>query len=84
MEDPFLCPGHCVVLRLFSIVHHVTDDKIGEMMKAIRKCNKRYRFVKFTLDEEQDVNIEYDFPFGIDDASLGKVVCNMLRLILRQ
>lgn len=54
------------------------------MMKAIRKCNKRYRFVKFTLDEEQDVNIEYDFPFGIDDASLGKIVCNMLSLILRQ
>lgn len=77
------CGDDDVALRVFSIVNHVSDDKVIEMMKAIRKCNKRYRFVKFTLDEEQDVNIEYDFPFGIDEASLGKVVGEMLGLVLR-
>lgn len=72
-----------VALRLFSIVHHVTEDKTGEMLKAINKCNSKYRYLKFTLDEDQDVNIEYDFPLDIDDASFGKAVCGMLVLIVR-
>ena len=48
-------------VRCFSIAN-VPEDKMLAAMKAVNDANRNFRFVKFTLDNDRDINAEYDFP----------------------
>lgn len=72
-----------VAIRLFRIVENVAESKINEMLKAVNECNCEYRYLKFILDEEHDVNIEYDLALRAEDTSIGTEACEILVRIVR-
>lgn len=72
-----------VAIRLFRIVENVEESKINEMLKAVNECNCEYRYLKFILDEEHDVNIEYDLALRAEDTSIGAGACEILVRIVR-
>ncbi|MBQ9165703.1 MAG: YbjN domain-containing protein [Oscillospiraceae bacterium] len=49
-----------VSIRLFTLVH-ATDDTRDAILKVVNECNQKYRYCKFVLDDDNDVNVEYDF-----------------------
>ncbi len=49
-----------VSLRVFSIVN-VPAAKRSGMLMTLNEINNKYRFFKFALDSDGDVNMEYDF-----------------------
>lgn len=59
----------------------VPEEKRDAMLKVINERNNRYRFVKFTLDNDADVNLEWDAP----DASqnIGEMCWEMTLRMLR-
>lgn len=62
-----------VAVRVFGFINHVAEDKEEKILKVINECHAEYRYLKFVLDEDGDVNIEYDFPVKLDDATVGVV-----------
>ena len=67
-----------VSVRVFDFINHVAEDKEEKILRAINECNTSNRYLKFVLDSEHDVNIEYDFPLKTDDAAVGAEACEML------
>lgn len=69
--------GNDVSVRLYGMIKSVSDDKRSEILEVVNACNAKYRHTRFVLDEDNDVNIEYDFPSEIDDSSIGKAACEI-------
>ena len=57
-----------VAVRSFNIVPTVPDDKRFTVLEAVNACNRRFRFVKFTLDNDSSLNAEYDLPVNTEDV----------------
>lgn len=66
-----------VSIRAFQIVQLEDDAKKSAMLELINQLNCQYRFVRFTLDEANSVNLSADLPSNIPDEALGKVCCEM-------
>lgn len=49
-----------VSVRLYTLIH-ATDDSRDAILKVVNECNRKYRYCKFVLDDDNDVNVEYDF-----------------------
>lgn len=50
-----------VAVRVFALLHP-GEDRRARILPALNMLNCRNRFAKFVLDEDGDVNVEYDFP----------------------
>lgn len=61
-----------VAVRIFRYVNGVAS-KEPELLEAINELNCKYRFVKFVLDKDCDVQIEYDLPVRCADVGATAV-----------
>ena len=50
-----------VSIRVYALLH-IEDDKIAPILVALNKVNSTYRYVKFILDEDCDVDVEFVLP----------------------
>ncbi len=50
-----------VSVRAYAIVS-VDSAKRSKVLEAINTVNDKYRYAKFVIDEDNDINVEYDFP----------------------
>lgn len=66
-----------VSIRAFQIAQLEDNKKRSEILELINQLNCQYRFVRFTLDEANSVNLSADLPSNIPDEALGKVCCEM-------
>ncbi|MBE7002681.1 MAG: YbjN domain-containing protein [Ruminococcaceae bacterium] len=57
-----------VAIRAFKVVTGVPDEKRAALLEAVNSCNDQYRFAKFILDEDGDINMEYDLPVETNDV----------------
>ncbi len=72
-----------VSVRLFNYGRIKVDDNNREaMLRACNRANDEYRFLKFTVDTDDTINVEYDFPFYTDPESVGPLSEEILRKIL--
>lgn len=71
LQINFISDAEGVVLRVYGIVNDIEENKIHEVLRVINECNKEYSFLKFVLDEDNTVNMEFDFQHGIDEKQLG-------------
>ena len=63
-----------VSVRVFNYGgFEVTDSNRAAMLRACNTSNNKYRFVKFTVDTDDTINVEYDFPVETDPESIGPV-----------
>ncbi|WP_415930076.1 YbjN domain-containing protein [Zhenpiania hominis] len=66
-----------VAIFLFGLVNGVSEDNMDKMLNAINECNKKYRYLKFYVDDDRNVNVEYDIPIEADDNSVGAEACEI-------
>lgn len=74
--------GNAVAIRVFGLAHFPK----GREQAAYRLLNglqSEYRYLKFTLDEDNDVRLEYDLPQDTDLESVGAIGREMLLRIMR-
>lgn len=50
-----------IAVRVFGLVSNVNDSKARKILEAVNECNSKFRFFKFYIDRDNDVNVEYDF-----------------------
>lgn len=59
-----------VAVRAFRIVS-VSADKLPKVLKALNDLNNKYRYVKFVVDGDNDINAEYDL--AVRSGNVGPV-----------
>ena len=74
--------GNDVALRIFKI-SSCSRDQYDKVREVLNELQLKYRFLRFTIDDDGDINGEYDFPTSYDDIGKGAVeMCLRLTMIL--
>ena len=61
-------------VRAFSLAH-IPDERLAGALKLVNELNRRFRYVKFVIGEDNDVNAEYDLP--LRNANIGPCATEM-------
>lgn len=74
--------GNDVALRIFKI-SHCSSYEYDQAREVLNALQVKYRFLRFTIDKDGDINGEYDFPTSYEDIGKGAVeMCLRLTMIL--
>lgn len=61
-----------VSVRIFGLVT-VSEAKKTRVLPVINNLNAKYRFVKFVMDDDGDINLEYDYLVRCPDPAASAV-----------
>ena len=50
-----------IAVRVFGLISQVKEPQKKKLLDALNICNSKFRFYKFYIDADNDVNVEYDF-----------------------
>lgn len=50
-----------VAVRIFDLIS-IDPQKVGKILVVINGLNCKYRYAKFTLTKDNNINVEYDYP----------------------
>jgi len=74
--------GNDVALRILKI-SRCSRYQFDQVREVLNELQLKYRFLRFTLDDDGDINGEYDFPTTYEDIGKGAVeMCLRLTIIL--
>lgn len=62
-----------VAARIFGLVSNTPNEKHTRIMEACNILNRKVRFMKFYVDTDGDINVEYDFPVCAGDDCIGEM-----------
>ena len=62
-----------VAARIYGLVSNIPQEKRLRVMEACNILNRKVRFIKFYLDTDGDINVEYDFPMHSTDDGIGEM-----------
>lgn len=71
-----------VAIRALGIVGGVPKEKRPRVLEACNEINRDRRFLKFVLDRDGDVNVEYDFLMRADDGCIGEMACEVFAITM--
>ena len=71
----FICSDNDndVAVRIFGLVTKTPKEKRSRVMEACNILNRKVRYVKFYVDGDGDINVEYDFPMHTPDEGIGEM-----------
>ena len=76
--------GNDVALRILKIAS-CSKYQLNQAYEVLNELQLKYRFLRFTIDDDGDINGEYDFPTTYEDIGKGAVeICLRLTIILDQ
>lgn len=61
-----------VAARIFGLISNTPKEKRTRVMEACNVLNHKIRYMKFYLDPDGDINVEYDFPMHSPDDGIGE------------
>lgn len=62
-----------IAARIFGLITKTPKEKRTRIMEACNVLNRKIRFMKFYLDTDGDINVEYDFPVHSSDECIGEM-----------
>lgn len=62
-----------VAARIFGLISNTPKEKRTRVMEACNILNHKIRYMKFYLDTDGDINVEYDFPVRSPDDGIGEM-----------
>ncbi|MBQ6365191.1 MAG: YbjN domain-containing protein [Oscillospiraceae bacterium] len=71
-----------VTIRIFGLIYQIPADRRGEILDACNTLNAKYRFIKFFLDTDSNVNVQADLPVRTDDECLGECCFELFARIM--
>jgi hypothetical protein len=64
--------GNDIAVRIAGLANDIPAEKRLRMMEACNQLNCSFRFIKFCLTTDGNVNVEYDLPVHLDDGCTGE------------
>ncbi len=65
--------GNDVTARVTGIVSDIPKEMRNRAIETCNLLNIRNRFIKFFVDDDNDINIQYDFPSESPDDKIGEM-----------
>ena len=62
-----------VAARIFGLVSSIPENKRDRAMRVCNDLSADNRYFKFYVNDDGDVNVEYDFPVLLPDEAVGRV-----------
>lgn len=62
-----------VAARIFGLISNTPKEKRVRVMEACNVLNHKIRYMKFCLDTDGDINVEYDLPVHSSDNCIGEM-----------
>lgn len=62
-----------VAARIFGLISNTPKEKRVRVMEACNVLNHKIRYMKFYLDTDGDINVEYDLPVHSSDDCIGEM-----------
>lgn len=66
-----------VAVRAFDLLR-IPENKRESILPAINQLNRRFRFYKFSMDDDGDIRAEYDFPLRTPMDQVGEFAYELL------
>lgn len=60
-------------VRVYGLLRDIPEEKHNQVLRACNSLNRKVRYLKFDLDDDGDVNAEYDFLQKSGDANIGEM-----------
>ncbi len=74
----FICDDeNDIAARVFRLITKVPETKLARVSDACNILNSKVRFLKFFVDTDGDVNVEYDFPKRTPDNGIGEMAAEL-------
>ncbi len=58
---------------IFGLISNTPEDKRHRLMEACNILNRKVHYMKFNVDSDGDINMEYDFPVSSGDDCIGEM-----------
>lgn len=68
--------GHTVAIRCFRLAR-TKEDRFIDVLKTCNELNNRFRWVKFAIDNDNDINMEIDCI--VNEETAGEVVLELVQ-----
>lgn len=62
-----------VAVCILGLIANTPTEKKARVMEACNVLNHKIRYMKFYLDTDGDINVEYDFPVHSPDNGIGEM-----------
>ncbi|MBO4495256.1 MAG: YbjN domain-containing protein [Clostridiales bacterium] len=62
-----------VAVRVAGLLTNTPKEKRARVLEACNILNHKIRYVKFVLDRDGDISVEYDFPIHTPDEGVGEM-----------
>lgn len=72
-----------VAARIFGLISNTPKKKRARIMEACNVLNHKSRYMKFYLDTDGDINVEYDFPVQSPDDGIGEMAFEIFVRMMR-
>ena len=75
--------GNDLEIRLPGLVNNIPAEKRPSMLEVCNTLNEKYRFTKFSLNKDGDMNMKYDLPAAIGDESIGETCFDIFVILIQ-
>ena len=74
--------GNDVAVRVFGLVA-ADEEKADRVLRAVNQLNRRFRFTKFVMGDDNRVHVEYDFGVSTPDLIEGvkEIIARFVKII---
>lgn len=72
-----------VAIRIYSLISNTPADKRPRVLEACNMINRKVRYMKFYVDIDGDINVEYDVPVKAPDIGIGEMAFEMFIRMMR-
>lgn len=72
-----------VVARIFGLISNTPKEKRFRVIEACNVLNHKICYMKFYIDTDGDINVEYDFPVHSPDDGIGEIAFEIFVRMMR-
>lgn len=65
--------GNDTLVRVMNLVNKVPTEKRYNILEVCNTLNNKYRFLKFNMDHDNDVHVEYDMLASTGNGCVGEM-----------
>lgn len=71
-----------VAVRIFGLVS-IDSAQQAKILPVLNQLNAKYRYVKFVMDKDGDINLEYDYLVRCPDpaASAEEIIVRIVKIV---
>ena len=67
-----------LTVTISNLVNSVPDEKRIKLLETCNLLNSRFRYLKFKMDEQNNLDVQYDFLQSSGDAGMGEMAFEIL------